>query len=169
MEVILCLPHPTRGALPGLFTWQQAKAGSLLSGVGARCASGGKGWGHASAFRARKVRPDDLSLQGSTSPKVEKGPGISYFQMECGLGRRRRLLGGVLRECLAPTHPTQRGSGLLLCPEACPSTVKGVVVAMGTVFFPIKDRRLGEAGCGGCWVLPERLKDNFMEGWRRAR
>lgn len=37
MEVILCLPHPTRGALPGLFTWQQAKAGSLLSGVGARC------------------------------------------------------------------------------------------------------------------------------------
>lgn len=36
MEVILCLPRPTWGALPDPSTWHQAKAGSPLSGAGVR-------------------------------------------------------------------------------------------------------------------------------------
>lgn len=57
MEVILCLPHPTRGALLGPSTWHQAKAGSLLSGIGARCGQWRKRLGHARALGPRRVLP----------------------------------------------------------------------------------------------------------------
>lgn len=35
---------------------------------------------------------------------------------------------------------------------------------MGTVPFPIRDNTMGEEGCGGARVLPEKPEDNFMRG-----